>query len=304
MDRELVNNKVFYSDFRKEIRREVKELTVEISKLAKDRQSIIKGLVSKIDMLKDNYRLNGSFTYSVETLTDYLMNESDILVKHLTVINKVSDFVNKYVTNRIKELAKINYDIKAKVNTVKDLKSCAIPYTEYRDVSNSYNDWCMRYCLDGGSFILAPKLGTISILNLKKDFGSNGSLKVDNKKSQAYKQLLIDKGEIPYNKQDHDEALAKGDEYKGVEWLIYYYDDSYPYVHWFKGSKANTGMYKFIPARGNNAFKSIDDAIDFFKVDNDPDKLFDKGMGFVQNLSVLRKSIPGYMHKFRKGFNG
>lgn len=304
MDKRLVNNKVFYADFIKEIKKEIKGVGAELLSFLNDRDTAISGMVEKIKIINTNYSLNNRIGYSEEYLTNFLLEDASVTLKGVSKTRIVSASFDKYVTVKIKEIAKLNYDIKVKQNELKELKSCVIPYTKYRDISNLYNEWSMRYALDGGSIKFATDMGTISILNLKKDFNGNGSLKVDNKKSQAYKQVLISKGKRPYNKQEHEEAKAKGEEYDGVEWLIYHYEDSYPYIHWYKGkTKDITGMYKFIPVRGNNVFKTIDDAVSYLKESNNPDDLFDKGMGFVQNLSVLKQAIPGYLNKFPKGFN-
>ena len=302
-----VSNKDFYRDFVKTVKRDILNYTKILDKHILDRDSVIEGVCNKYKSIKGYYTVNGNFTYSIEYLKQCLSEYNT--GKRLTIrpVAKVSEVLGKYIDNRINRLNAINYKISVYSNDIKDLTNCLVDYTQYREISTLYNEWCMRSCLDGNVTVFATKMGTLGIYNVYKDFKSaRCRLCVDHKKSKEYKEYLISIGKIPFKKEDAVKAAANNQEYHGEKWLIYHYDKSYPFIKWhkgkgiknFDGEPVNSYIYTFVPLRCNNTFTSIFDAVNMVKNDKDYDNLFSYNLGFVNNLHILKNAIPGFMGKF------
>ena len=71
------------------------------------------------------------------------------------------------------------------------------------------------------------------------------------------KKELIEKGLIPYKKEDEERALANGEVYNGVKWLVTGYSTGLLVVKWtvppIVKELLNKDIhdFKYIPARGN-----------------------------------------------------
>lgn len=290
----LVTSKIFHKDFIKGIKGEIKQTTADITKTNKDKMLLIDSIFSHVSRLS-----NRLIPIDINS-KDVLIQLFDYKAKPITVNKGLnSTHLDKLLIDKINSIKKLNNRLMILTSSLIELNKCIVPYSKYQKVSLLYNDWSMRHCLNGNPIIFAERMGNIVVTVVKKNFDKSSKLMVDNKKSNDYKQYLIDNGEIPYCKKDHEEAIKNGEEYHGKEWLIYHYEDEYPYIYWNKGDKRNVRNYKFTPFRNNNVFKTIGEAVEYLKETNDFDAFFDKGMGFVKNLSVLKQYIPDYLSKFQ-----
>lgn len=296
----LVSTEDFYKDFNKLVEEDKDKIVRIRTKHVEDREKIIEGLCAYFKSIKGYYSINGYLIYDVAYLAKELREYNIGKVNVIRPVGRVSDYFNKHLQARLKRISAVNYKIKIYTDELKELDGCAISYEEYKSVSTLYNDWSMRHCLDGGSAVFAKRMGSISVLNIYKNFESNGcKLKVDYKASNDYKKYLIDNNKIPFRKEDAQRAKDNGEEYHGVEWLIYHYENTYPYIHWYKGNKVNTRLYTFVPFRNNNTNLLMGEIIARVKTDYDWDKMFNLNLGFSKYLHVLKNIVPGYTNKFR-----
>lgn len=289
----------FYSDFISGIDEELKSINKTLTRLYKEKDSIVKNILNDYNQIKGSYYMNDSLIYTPVELEVFLDKYSSSNESDITPAGKSNTFFNKRLVSRLKRLRKVNYKVKSLENDVIELEDCKLSKYKYSEVSKLYNDWSSRFCLDGGAAVFAEGMGRVHIQNVVRTYREDRAPKVNNKASQDYKKVLIKNGKTPYVKADHEKAIAEGKDYDGVEWLIYHYEDTYLYIKWLRGNHKDTTGYKFIPARGNHAFKTVEDAVGYIHDVDDIDAFFDKPLGFVNRMNILKNAIPNYLSKFR-----
>lgn len=306
----LVSGKEFYKDYISFLKIKKEKITVELDRHVQDRSSIINTFRHYFDTFKEYYIIRKPVVRggvsTVDIVRNYTFDDIVILIglysklKGCTFVpyKEPSASFKKLIDNKLDQLSNINFDINLCRCELESIKSCMLEYNDYKLASDLYNQWGIKHCLDGGKLTFANKLGNVTIKKVTRDYSDNNTkVKVDIVKSKAYKKYLLEHNRIPYNKGDHMAAIAKGEEYKGEDWLIYDYTEQYLFIKWTTGSY-NKSLYDFIPTRGNNAFKCRQDLVDIFNKDRDLDFVFECNLGFVNYMNLFKDVIPGYYNKF------
>lgn len=306
----LVSGRDFYKDYISFLKDKKEKIMVELDRHIQKRSAIINTFRSHFDTFKEYYIIRKPVVRggvnTVDIVRNYTFDDIVILIglysklKGCTFVpyKEPTPSFEKLINNKLDQLSDINFDINLCRCELEDIKQCMLDYNDYKTASDLYNQWSIKHCLDGGRIIFARKMGSISIKKLTRDYtDSKTKVRVDYVKSKAYKKYLIANNRIPYKKEDHMAAIARGEEYKGEEWLIYDYTEQYLFIKWSSGTY-DRSLYEFTPTRGNNAFKCRQDLVDIFNRDHDLEFVFGCNLGFVNYMNLFKDVIPGYNNKF------
>lgn len=299
----LINNEKFHKDFIKEIKSDIDHVTSKLVYEESQLDKLIKTIVGNKQNINNRYIIDGYLVFNTNSLESFLLDYNNTKLHLIKPVSKVNGYF-KIMQHRLKDIVSRKYNINVYKADIKELNNCLFSLNEFKDITILYNEWSMRNCLNGGTSIFAKGMGTINVLNVHKNFkNENTKLKVDHKRSNDYKNHLLSVGKVPYSKSAQLAAKAKGEPYKGEDWLIFYYDETYPYINWYKGNRINTIDYKFVPLSCNNTFATVAEAADIVKNNDSVDELFSYNLGFVNNLNILKNSIPGYLNKLTRVYS-
>ena len=306
----LISGKEFYKDYMSFLKAKKEKINVELDRHIQARSSIINTFRNYFDTFKEYYIIKKPVVRggvsTVDIVRNYTFDDIVILIglysklKGCTFVPSKEPTVafKKLIDNKLNQLSDINFDINLCRCELDNIKACMLEYNDYKLASDLYTQWGIKHCLDGGKLIFANKMGNLSIKKVTRDYtDKNTKVKVDIVKSKAYKKYLLEHNRIPYNKEDHMAAVARGKEYKGEDWLIYDYTEQYLFIKWTSGNFIKS-LYDFTPTRGNNVFKCRQDLVDIFNKDRDLDFVFDCNLGFVNYMNLFKDVIPGYYNKF------
>lgn len=114
-----------------------------------------------------------------------------------------------------------------------------VNYKVFKNILLQFNEGIVDYMLEGEEFNMKNRLSTLSIWRRKRD---PRTPKINWQESLKYKQALVDKGIILYNKETG----------KGEKWLVYFTDSQYFRFRWCKDRCIikNKTAYAFVPTRG------------------------------------------------------
>lgn len=128
----------------------------------------------------------------------------------------------------------------------KSIKSKIIKATIYKKIISKFNAKVIdKIIYDNYYFSINPLFGSIGVVQ-----NENKNLRPDWGRSNKLRQEIIDRGGIPYIKEEAE----KDPNYKGEKWLVYHPSIDF-FIQWhtkYVAKKYNPvlGDYKFKPARG------------------------------------------------------
>lgn len=237
MDKKLIQTKILKIDVQYELY--VEGINKEIS------ASLLEYKVNKDRRIKLISLLDPHIDY----INNFYKTTFDNLIKLL--VYKVDVYPNKdenpLVTLYIKNIIECNKNVNNNYNNVKRLKSKKLSFKDYKSIIELFNDKITDYIVTT-NYLFYPnkRFGAIGIVR------SNQKRKqIDWGKSNKVKQLILDRGGIPYYKEDAEKAAEQGIEYKGEKWLIERPNLNF-FFHWFSNVVANFPIlqdYKFVPSR-------------------------------------------------------
>lgn len=155
--------------------------------------------------------------------------------------NIIKLYIEKYITHSVALNKATKYE--------KDIKNKIVKAVIYKKIINKFNVKVIdKIIYDNYYFSINPLFGSIGVVQ-----NENKNKRPDWGRSNKLRQQIIDKGGIPYLK---DEA-EKDPNYKGEEWLIYHPAIDF-FVQWhtkYIAKKFNPvlGDYKYKPARGKTS---------------------------------------------------
>lgn len=148
------------------------------------------------------------------------------------------------------------YDLKQPAiimaSEIKELNKQKLEYSVYRHIIRSFNEKISKYIVETGKAFEDPFLGILKIKYKENVVG-----KIDWGQSNRNKQLLLDRGLIPYKKEDAIKAEQEGVPYAGIKWLVPGYQDGMLLIRWTTSPvikeylKEDMKFIKYFPARGN-----------------------------------------------------
>lgn len=133
---------------------------------------------------------------------------------------------------------------------VNNLKKRIISFKVYNFILHRFNAKCIDAIIyKNWSMDFYKGAGQIQIRKVE-----NHNKRIDWEKSMKKKQSIIDKGGIPYLKEDAE----KIENYKGEKWIIYRPAIDF-FIHWFVPLKYKEYVFifkdfRFVPSRGSNSF--------------------------------------------------
>lgn len=186
--------------------------------------------VALIDKYKSQVEEIAPQLAQFEPLISMCVNYSDVLNGYVNSIPK------EYLVNATNELRYANviikqyYEARAPMHIladeIKTLSNKKITIKVYKEIirkcNNKIGDWLIR---TGGSFT-NPFFGDISLRHKEDTNRPNWG------KSNKNKKEILDRGGIPYNKEDEQRCLDAGIEYFGEKWLDKDYPNGLLVVYW------------------------------------------------------------------------
>lgn len=126
---------------------------------------------------------------------------------------------------------------------IKTLKNQVVDYSTYKLIIKKFN-LKISYAIVFNQYIFNLGYGLGVVQAIRKVLKNPG---VDWNRSNKKKQQLIDKGLIPYYKEEEKEYEERGETYEGVEWLIKHSKENVWIVHLYE----NVKTYKFQLIKSN-----------------------------------------------------
>ncbi len=159
---------------------------------------------------------NAELWYIVKEELDYLSVRNlqiDAEIQKLEKTDKQIDYFTNS-TFKIFELKKEIFDNTAKIKELQklpgDTKKLILDYEKFKSVVSSYNKLASESIIQGANLNLMNRLGYIQIRRIIPSTLKKKNI-IDWKESYLYKKELIEKGEIPKDKEHP----------QGKNWLIY-----------------------------------------------------------------------------------
>lgn len=193
-------------------------------------------------------------------------------------VNKLPDNVlalNETPINYANMILKTYYELRSPIeivsNEIKTLKKQKISYAIYKDIINSHNRKVTNYLLDTGKTFENKFFGLIKFC-----YKENTASTVNWNESNKAKKALLEKGLIPYKKADEQAAIERGEEYKGIKWLVKGYKTGVLIIKWTVPQIVKDNLnkdihnFKFSPSRGNYGIMSLLSGL--YTDDFNPDK--------------------------------
>jgi hypothetical protein len=176
-----------------------------------------------------------------EPIISKYVNYSDVLNGY------VKSIPNEFLVNANNELRYINitikhyYELRAPMHLladeIKTLSNKKITIKVYKDIlrkcNNKIGDWLIR---TGGEFN-SPYFGGISLRHREDTNRVNWG------KSNKNKKAILDRGGIPYNKEDEQRCIEAGIPYHGEKWLDKDHPNGLLVVYW----QLNTFVKQYLP---------------------------------------------------------
>ena len=232
----------------------------------------------KVKTMYDLY--NTSLLYQIEDKKKFIQLQTKKVEEYLTKMNEVasilsmyinySDALNgkckslpdevlakntteiKYANMVLKHYYELRQPIEIATSEIRQLKKQQISYSIYKEIISLHNKKVAKYLVDTGKTYENKYLGTLKLV-----YRENTNAVVNWNESNKNKKELIEKGLIPYKKEDEEKALANGEVYNGVKWLVTGYSTGLLVVKWtvplIVKELLNKDIhdFKYIPARGH-----------------------------------------------------
>ena len=176
---------------------------------------------------------------------------------------------------------------------IEELYSYEISNDIYRGILDTYDALLAGYLLDGKNYPVGSGIGSLYIREKNRSYRK----KVVNYEASNKERIrLLEEGLIPYRKKDEDKAIAEGREYKGIKWLIYWYDKTSYWLNWQKSKFVkNVILYKFVPTIRNHTEQSVYDLAKQIKFENIPNYK----LGFTQMIQMCIRMNPDQAKIYR-----
>lgn len=164
----------------------------------------------------------------------------------------------KYANIVLKTYYELRQPIEIATTEIHQLVKQKISYSIYKEIISLHNKKVVQYLVDTGKTFENKYLGTLKLV-----YRENTKAVVNWNESNKNKKALLEQGLIPYKKEDEEAAIANGQEYKGVKWLVTGYDKGLLVVKWTVPSIVKELLnkdihdFKYIPARGHYGIMSI-----------------------------------------------
>lgn len=207
-----------------------------------------------------------------ETLSNYI-NYSDALNGYVKCIPEeyLVDASNeiKYANIILKEYYGIRAPMHLLADEIKTLSSKKITIKVYKEILRKCNNKIGEWIINTGGVFSDKFLGSISIRHKVQTNRPNWG------KSNKNKQAILDRGGIPYNKEDEKRCLDAGIPYHGEQWLDKDYPNGLLVVYWqmhtfVKQYIANTLTVRFRATKGN--YGIVKSLSDYYRTDIDYSK--------------------------------
>ena len=212
-----------------EYNKKVEEYLPQLSAI----EPLISGIINYADLL------NGK----VSSLPKNVLEEASTALKYANIIIKDYHGIRSPMTT----LAEENFVLASKKISVKVYKEIL------RKCNNKIGDWLLQT----GKVYHEKFLGYISLRHMSSPNRPNWG------KSNKNKQAIIDRGGIPYNKEDETRCLEAGIPYHGEAWIDKEYPNGLLVVYWrmnsfihqylsenhtvrFRATKGNYGIVKML----------------------------------------------------------
>lgn len=216
----------YYAKFQEEAKDAKEKIKSEYDLLIKIKEKQKNKLYSNKNLLNVKYDIN---------LDNYPELDNNIVPKEL--FNKfkaafnsreVSESNKLYVLSNYLITLKKLYALEKKLDLID--KRANVSYTEYRQYVYGYYRYGVHKCLlEGYSYSLADNSIEIVIsrnkLDRKNKNGRPYKEIIDFNETNKKKRELLEKGLIPYNKEDAEIAKLRGIKYEGVPYVVYKRDD-------------------------------------------------------------------------------
>lgn len=198
--------------------------------------------------------------------TNYYKHNTNMMHKFIAIN------VNKLPSDIIDEASELRLMIIDYCKMVTEYKKLRVEFSyylnksftsfgQYKDMIYNYYNEVHKVLLNGDTFRFGKRIGDFRIDLLKIDKHSTYSKNAINiPKTMELKRTLINRGLIPYNKEDADIARSNGEIYTGVPYTIYGLDfEFYIKLRWLNCSVSHGRRFKFTKYIGNNTYQSIDE---------------------------------------------
>lgn len=157
-----------------------------------------------------------------------------------------------YSNTILKTYFDLNKPIIIMSEEIKKLNKQKLEYSIFRHILKTHNEKIANFIFDTGKSYEHSIFGTLKIVHKE-----TVTQKIDWGKSNRNKQTLLDKGLIPYKKEEAELAEKNGETYTGIKWLVPGYKDGMLLVKWtnspiikeYLGSDMK--FIKYFPARGS-----------------------------------------------------
>lgn len=165
-----------------------------------------------------------------EPLISKYVNYSDVLNGYVStipqehLINATSEL--KYANVIIKQYYELRSPMHILADEIKTLSTKKITIKVYKEIIRKCNNKIGEWLIRTGGVFTNPFFGGIS---LKHKLDTN---RPNWGKSNKNKQAILDRGGIPYNKEDEQRCIDAGIEYFGEKWIDKDYPDGLLVVYW------------------------------------------------------------------------
>lgn len=197
-----------------------------------------------------------------DTISKYV-NYSDVLNGNIStlpvdILQDASSEI-RYANIILKNYYELKYPIQILSDEIRTLSDKKISIKVYKEIirkcNNKIGEWLIR---TGGTFT-DNFLGSLTLRHKEKTNRPNWG------KSNKNKQAILDRGGIPYNKEDEKRCLDAGIPYHGEKWLDKDYPNGLLVIHWrmtsfIKQYIPDNLVIRFVATKGNYSFiKRISD---------------------------------------------
>lgn len=180
------------------------------------------------------------------------------------------------------------------------LSMCStMPYTTFISILKSYNLFNLRKILRGNTMYIGKQIGNLKVVSRKRRTSPDGYCSsINYPETNKLKQLLLDRGEIPYCKEDAEKAKLEGVPYNGKFYLVYHIEDDI----WFqfrtnsRCTANDIALWKFKPSNYFNASKqTYPTTEDYYRTFTSFDEIIaDDNIGAVQKIKAIQYINPNY----------
>jgi len=213
-----------YQLYIKELSDKIEKADKEIGKLQIEREKVLK-LLSKYEIaINQSYVVRFKELIKITTLREF---------RQVLNSNK-----NKIIPIYFERLIRVNRNIAVLTYQRKKAEKQIISYKVYKEICYKFNQKIVDAIVYKNYYFTPNRyFGGVGIIRREEV-----NPKVNWGKSNRKRKELESKGLTPYKQADAEAAAARGEDYDGIEWLVYLPTVNY-YFYWFK----NKDQYQFLP---------------------------------------------------------